>query len=47
MGNQTRTVSLPPPPCLGEHSRELFREELGVGDGEYQELVSLDVTGTV
>ena len=33
-------------PRFGEHSREVFAEELGVGDAEYEELVRLQVTGT-
>ena len=33
-------------PCFGEHSREVFAEELGIGDAEYEELVRLEVTGT-
>ena len=33
-------------PRFGEHSREVFAEELGIGDEEYEELVGLGVTGT-
>ncbi len=33
-------------PRFGEHSREVFREELGIDDEEYEELVRLQVTGT-
>lgn len=33
-------------PRFGEHSREVFAEELGIGDAEYEELVRLAVTGT-
>ena len=33
-------------PRFGEHSREVFAEELGIGDEEYEELVRLQVTGT-
>ena len=33
-------------PRFGEHSREVFAEELGIGDAEYEELVRLEVTGT-
>ena len=33
-------------PRFGEHSREVFAEELGIGDAEYEELVRLQVTGT-
>lgn len=34
-----------PAPCFGEHSREVLREELGIGDEEYAEMVRLGVTG--
>ena len=34
-----------PAPCFGEHSREVLREELGIGDEEYAELAALGVTG--
>ena len=34
-----------PAPCMGEHSFEVFREELGMGEAEYQELVEAGVTG--
>ena len=33
-------------PCFGQHSREVFDEELGVGPEEYQELEELGITGT-
>ena len=33
-------------PRFGEHSREVFFEELGIGDEEYEELVGLQITGT-
>ena len=33
-------------PRFGEHSREVFAEELGIGEEEYEELVRLEVTGT-
>ena len=36
-----------PSPCFGEHSREILREELGVDDAEYAELLALGVTGAV
>ncbi|MDC0214016.1 CoA transferase [Gammaproteobacteria bacterium] len=35
-----------PSPCFGEHSQDVFFEELGIGQGEYLELVSLNITGT-
>jgi crotonobetainyl-CoA:carnitine CoA-transferase CaiB-like acyl-CoA transferase len=34
-----------PSPCLGEHSREVLRELLGMGDAEYEELAAAGVTG--
>ena len=34
-------------PCVGEHSREVFAEELGMTDTEYQNLVTAGVTGTL
>ena len=33
-------------PRFGEHSREVFAQELNIGDAEYEELVRLEVTGT-
>lgn len=33
-------------PCFGEHSREVFREELGQSDAEYETLEADGVTGT-
>ena len=33
-------------PRFGEHSREVFAEELGISDEEYEELVRLQITGT-
>ena len=33
-------------PCFGEHSREVFAEELGLNDDDYEELAALGVTGT-
>ena len=34
-------------PCVGQHSREVFAEELGMTDAEYDELVAAGVTGTL
>lgn len=34
-------------PCVGEHSREVFAEELGMTNAEYQNLVAAGVTGTL
>ena len=33
-------------PCFGQHSREVFEEELGIGPKEYRELEELGITGT-
>lgn len=41
------SMELRPSPCLGEHSREVLREELGMDDARYAELVSMGVTGTI
>jgi len=38
---------LRPAPCLGEHSREVFRQELAITDAEYDALVAAGVTGTL
>lgn len=34
-------------PCVGQHSREVFAEELGITDAEYENLVATGVTGTL
>ena len=36
-----------PAPCVGEHSREVFAQELGMTDAEYDGLVASGVTGTL
>ena len=36
-----------PAPCVGEHSREVFAEEIGMTDAEYERLVAKGVTGTL
>ena len=33
-------------PCFGQHSKEVFTEELGLSDAEYDELEARGVTGT-
>ena len=38
---------LRPAPCVGEHSREVLREELGIDDEEYADLVAAGITGTL
>ena len=35
-----------PAPCFGEHSQEVFFEELGMSEDEYLDLVNLNITGT-
>jgi hypothetical protein len=39
-------VPVRPAPLLGEHSLEVFREFLGMGEAEYDELVRAGVSGT-
>ena len=34
-------------PCVGQHSREILGEFLGIDDKEYQALVKSSVTGTI
>ena len=34
-------------PCVGQHSREVFTEELGMTDAEYDSLLAAGVTGTL
>lgn len=36
-----------PAPCVGQHSREILIEELGLTDSEYQSLVQASITGTL
>ncbi|MGF1597290.1 MAG: CoA transferase [Acidimicrobiales bacterium] len=38
---------LRPAPGVGQHSREVLRTELGIGDAEYEALVAEGVTGTL
>ena len=38
---------LRPAPCIGQHSREVFAEELGIDDAGYEELVRAGITGTL
>jgi crotonobetainyl-CoA:carnitine CoA-transferase CaiB-like acyl-CoA transferase len=38
---------LRPAPCVGEHSREVLRAELGISDHEYDALVAAGITGTL
>ena len=44
--NSTKTKSTRHAPCFGEHSQEIFAQELGFTEKEYLELVSLNITGT-
>lgn len=44
--SNTSDIDISYSPRFGEHSREVFAEELGIGDEEYEELVRLQVTGT-
>ena len=34
-------------PCVGQHSREVLAQELGIDDSEYAELVALGITGAL
>ena len=34
-------------PCIGQHSRHVLAEELGIGEAEYESLVAGGVTGTL
>ena len=34
-------------PCVGQHSREILAQELGINDSEYAELVASGITGTL
>ena len=43
--SSTARPPLGPAPCFGEHSQEVLRDELGIGDAEYAELTALGVTG--
>ncbi len=40
-------ASLRPSPGVGEHSHEVLRDELGITDDEYAELVAAGITGTL
>ena len=41
------SAPLRPSPCVGEHSRAVLREELGIADDEYEALVAAGITGTL
>ena len=41
------SVPIAPAPCVGQHSREVLTEELGLDDSEYEALVAAGVTGTL
>ena len=41
------TPPIRPAPCVGQHSEEVFREELGMDRVTYQSLVEEDLTGTL
>lgn len=45
--SKSEELVLTPSPCVGEHSRELLREELGIDDTEYAALVAAGITGTL
>ena len=39
------SMPISPAPCVGQHSRELLAEELGIDDSEYEALVAAGITG--
>ena len=41
------SIPISPAPCVGQHSREVLNEELGIDDREYEALVTAGVTGTL
>jgi crotonobetainyl-CoA:carnitine CoA-transferase CaiB-like acyl-CoA transferase len=43
----TPSSPLRPAPSVGEHSREVLREELAITDSEYDDLVAAGITGTL
>jgi len=43
---KTEPAPLQYSPCFGEHSQEVFREEAGIGETEFQELLALGISGT-
>ncbi len=42
-----KSCPIRPAPCVGQHSHEVLTGELGLSDGEYQELVDNGITGTL
>jgi crotonobetainyl-CoA:carnitine CoA-transferase CaiB-like acyl-CoA transferase len=38
---------LRPAPCVGEHSQEILRQELGIEEAQYYSLVATGITGTL
>ncbi len=36
-----------PSPCVGQHSKEVLRQELGLSEREYRDLVDRAITGTI
>ena len=43
----SKPLDLKPAPRVGEHSREILREELGLDDEAYEKLVKAGITGTL
>ena len=43
---RTADIDVTYSPRFGEHSRQVFAEELSIGDAEYEELVRMQVTGS-
>ncbi len=42
-----QNAPLRPAPCVGQHSREVLRDELAISDHEYAALVAAGITGTL
>ena len=45
--SQSNSMPLRPSPCVGEHSKEILSQELGLSDEQYAELVAAGITGTL
>ena len=41
------SAPIAPAPCVGQHSREVLAQELGIDEREYQALVNAGITGTL
>ena len=43
----SKQIPVNPAPCVGQHSLEVFSEELGINESTYQEWVKQGITGTM